>query len=107
PDLARHGLLDPRLAVVGAGGLRGLYRAARDLLEIRLAHAAVPPTVSAWMRTCGCPTPAATRCPPLPQKPVAISRSAATPSISLSASSPLPISVAPRTGEVTFPFSIR
>jgi len=38
---------------------------------------------------------------------VAIAKSAATPSICLSASSPLPISVAPRTGEVIWPFSIR
>ena len=71
-DLARHGLLHPGLGVVGARRLRGLHGALCDAFEVGLAHAAVPPTVSAWMRTCGWPTPAATRWPALPQNPVAI-----------------------------------
>ena len=70
-------------------------------------HAAVPPTVSPRMRTCGWPTPAATRWPAFPQKPVAMARSPAIPSIAASASTPLPTSVAPRTGELTRPPSIR
>src|SRR5205814_4857265 len=89
-DLSGHGLLHPGLGVARAGGHGGVDRAPGHGFEILLAHAAVPPTVSAWMRTCGSPTPAGTRWPPLPQKPVAIDRSAATPSISLSASRPLP-----------------
>ena len=47
-----------------AGGERGLDGAPGGVLE---RHAAVPPTVSSRMRTCGWPTPAGTVWPALPQ----------------------------------------
>jgi hypothetical protein len=53
-DLALHGALGVGVGVLGAGGQGGVDRPPRDGLEVeRLAHASVPPTVSAAIRTCG------------------------------------------------------
>src|SRR5438132_212432 len=73
------------------------------------AHACVPPTVRPSMRTVGRPTPTGTDCPSLPQVPMPSSsrRSAPTRVMRVSTSGPLPMSVAPRTGRVTLPPSIR
>ena len=60
PDLALDALLGVALGVARPRRDGRLDHAARGRLEVR-AQAAVPPTVSAPMRTCGCPTPAATR----------------------------------------------
>ena len=59
-DLALHPLLHERLGVAGARRERGVDGLLRDRLQVE-AHASVPPTVSAAIRTWGCPTPAATR----------------------------------------------
>src|SRR2546430_1760590 len=72
-------------------------------------HTAVPPTVSSSMRIVGSPTPTGTDWPSLPQVPTPSSslRSRPTRATRVSASGPLPISVAPLTGAVTRPSSIR
>jgi len=61
---------------------------------------AVPPTVKPSMRKVGWPTPTGTLWPSLPQVPTPVSRRMSLPIIltRLSASGPLPMSVAPFTG---------
>src|SRR5579862_8507523 len=80
----------------------------RDVQEV-IAHAAVPPTVILSIFTVGIPTPTGTLCPSLPQTPIPSSswRSWPTMLTYFSASGPLPISVAPFTGRVSLPFSMR
>jgi CysZ protein len=69
----------------------------------------VPPTVRPSMRSVGWPTPTGTLWPSLPQVPTPGSSAMSLPIIEtrVSASGPLPISVAPLTGVVILPFSIR
>src|SRR6185503_13137105 len=69
----------------------------------------VPPTVSPSILSVGWPTPTGTLWPSLPQVPMPGSSARSLPIIDtrVSASGPLPISVAPLTGCVTLPFSIR
>src|SRR5262245_32561001 len=69
----------------------------------------VPPTVSPSIRTVGRPTPTGTDCPFLPQVPMPSSscRSFPTMLMRLSTSGPLPIKVAPFTGRVSLPPSMR
>ena len=68
----------------------------------------VPPMVRPSMRSVGWPTPTGTLWPSLPQVPMPGSRPMSLPIIvtRVRASGPLPISVAPLTGWVIFPFSI-
>src|SRR5438270_6941982 len=85
----------------GYGALGGTLQA--------FAHCAVPPTVILSILTVGTPTPTGTLCPSLPHTPMPSSsfRSFPTMLTYFSASGPLPISVAPRTGRVILPSSIR
>src|SRR5206468_11576437 len=89
-------------------------RAVGDLLRNGLPirekmRQAVPPTVRPSIFTVGWPTPTGTLCPSLPQVPMPESRARALPIMltRVRASGPLPISVAPFTGCVTLPSSIR
>src|SRR5580658_6360356 len=89
-----------------------LYRLLRKPPQPRrnlCAHRAVPPTVMRSSLTVGIPTPTGTLCPSLPQVPTPSSSSRSLPTIDtyLSASGPLPISIASRTGAVILPSSIR
>src|SRR5437879_4457764 len=61
---------------------------------------AVPPTVSPSILSVGCPTPTGTLWPSFPQVPTPVSSARSLPIIEtrVSASGPLPISVAPFTG---------
>src|SRR3989475_1791738 len=70
---------------------------------------AVPPTVRPSIFRVGWPTPTGTLCPSLPQVPMPESSARSLPIMltRVSASGPLPISVAPFTGCVTLPSSIR
>src|ERR1700724_1399197 len=88
-----------------------LSRRLRDIQKTfaHAAHADVPPTVILSIFTVGMPTPTGTLCPSLPQTPMPSSswRSLPTMLTYFSASGPLPISVAPFTGRVILPSSIR
>src|SRR5262247_3613018 len=77
--------------------------------ERGVAHTWVPPTVMPSMRIVGSPTPTGTDCPSLPHVPTPSSscRSWPTRETRVSASGPLPMSVAPFTGVVTRPSSMR
>src|SRR5688572_22975567 len=79
-----------------------------EILERRETQA-VPPTVMRSSLMVGMPTPTGTLCPSLPQMPMPSSNFRSLPTIDtyLSASGPLPTSVAPRTGVVILPSSIR
>ncbi len=72
-------------------------------------YAPVPPTVIASIFRVGWPTPTGTDCPSLPHVPTPLSNARSLPTIDtrLMASGPLPISVAPLTGAVILPSSIR
>src|SRR2546422_518560 len=72
-------------------------------------HACVPPTVISSTLIVGRPTPTGTDCPSFPQVPIPSSNFRSLPTIDtfLRISGPLPISVAPFTGVVTRPSSIR
>ena len=72
-----------------------------------LEHQPVPPTVISAMRSVACPVPTGTPCPSLPQMPVLTSKSPAITSIFMRMSMPLPTRVAPRSGVVILPSSIR
>src|SRR3972149_1947070 len=69
----------------------------------------VPPTVIPSILIVGIPTPTGTDWPSLPHVPMPVSSSRSFPTIEtfFSTSGPLPLSVAPLTGTVTFPSSIR
>ncbi|MND89698.1 hypothetical protein D3C80_817640 [compost metagenome] len=69
----------------------------------------VPPTVIASIFRVGWPTPTGTDWPSLPQVPTPLSSARSLPTIDtrLIASGPLPIRVAPLTGAVILPSSIR
>src|SRR2546426_4495726 len=89
-------------------------RAVGDLLRNGLPirekmRQAVPPTVRPSIFKVGWPTPTGTLCPSLPQVPMPESSARSLPIMltRVSASGPLPISVAPFTGCVTLPSSIR
>ena len=88
--------------VGGGGATRSAARRARRRAARRIvaAHTWVPPTVMPSMRMVGSPTPTGTDCPSLPQVPTPSSsgRSRPTRLTRVSASGPLPISVAPFTG---------
>src|SRR5262249_5216842 len=73
------------------------------------AHACVPPTVRPSMRIVGRPTPTGTDWPFLAQVPMPSSRARSCPTMLMRVrtSGPLPIRVAPFTGRVTAPCSIR
>src|ERR1700741_253605 len=111
PDEAAH-RLHRRQRVVGR---QRDERAVRDACDERLDAGqaefppTVPPTVSASMRSVGWPTPTGTLWPSLPQVPMPVSSARSLPIIEtrVSASGPLPMSVAPLTGWVTWPFSMR
>src|SRR5687767_6803891 len=70
---------------------------------------AVPPTVNPSIFSVGWPTPTGTLWPSLPQMPTPSSRARSLPTMltRFIASGPLPISVAPFTGTVTLPSSMR
>src|SRR5581483_10795698 len=110
PD--RRGELVPlgnrTLGVLGARRQRLLYGVRRQLGQMILAHA-VPPTVMRSILMVGIPTPTGTLCPSLPQVPMPSSsrRSLPTMLTYFSASGPLPIRVALRTGRPSLPSSIR
>src|SRR6185437_2008765 len=72
-------------------------------------HLAVPPTVMRSSFTVGIPTPTGTLCPFFPHVPMPSSSARSFPTMDtyFSDSGPLPISVAPFTGAVTLPSSIR
>src|SRR4029079_6260441 len=74
-----------------------------------VGHAAVPPTVRPSTSNVGCPTPAGTLCPPLPQMPMpsSSSRSLPIPLTLVSTVGPSPISVAPWTGSAILPLRMR
>src|SRR5262249_21493735 len=105
-----EGLLFDEEAV---GGCRTTRRRALEHVSqqrgVELGHTAVPPTVIPSRRIVGKPTPTGTDWPSLPQVPTPSSsaRSCPTRLTRVSASGPLPISVAPFTGFVTRPSSIR
>src|SRR5688572_11071395 len=94
--------------VLGAHRAQGFHldrvAAARAFLD----HA-VTPTVRPSILSVGCPTPTGTLCPSLPQVPMPESSSRSLPIMltRVSTSGPLPIRVAPFTGWVTLPFSMR
>src|SRR5262249_8004173 len=73
------------------------------------SYAWVPPTVRPSMRTVGKPTPTGTDWPSFPHVPMPSSsfRSLPTMVMRVSTSGPLPMSVAPLTGRVTLPPSIK
>src|SRR6185437_14849596 len=73
------------------------------------AHRPVPPTVMRSSLTVGMPTPTGTLWPSLPQVPMPSSSARSWPTIDtcFSASGPLPMRVASRTGAVTLPSSMR
>src|SRR5207245_9002466 len=96
---------------VGSGGAEH-GRALEDRDEqvgVDPAHTCVPPTVIPSMRMVGRPTPTGTDWPSLPHVPIPACsfRSWPTRVTRVSASGPLPMSVAPLTGAVTRPSSIR
>src|SRR2546421_6312495 len=70
---------------------------------------AVPPTVRPSIFKVGCPTPTGTLWPSLPQVPMPLSSARSLPIMltRVSASGPLPMRVAPFTGCVTLPSSMR
>src|SRR5262245_10264033 len=74
-----------------------------------LIHRCVPPTVISSIRMVGRPTPTGTDCPSFPHVPMPSSslRSCPTMETLVRISGPLPINVAPLTGLVTFPPSIK
>src|SRR6185295_15410448 len=86
-------------------------RAVGDVLDegVDRAQALVPPTVRPSIFSVGCPTPTGTLCPSLPQVPMPLSSSRSLPIMltRVSASGPLPMRVAPFTGCVTLPSSMR
>src|SRR6185369_14899940 len=95
-------------------GVAGRRAAALGLIEhvgeeVEHRYTCVPPTVIPSMRIVGKPTPTGTDWPSLPQVPTPSSSARSWPTrlTRVSASGPLPISVAPLTGAVTRPFSIR
>src|SRR5260363_300239 len=69
----------------------------------------VPPTIILSSLNVGWPTPTGTLCPSLPHTPTPASSAISLPIIRIrfNASGPLPLSVAPLTGAVILPFSIR
>src|SRR5580658_3735766 len=80
-----------------------------DFFAFDCHYCPVPPTVMRSSFTVGMPTPTGTLCPALPQVPIPSSSARSFPTIEtyFSASGPLPINVAPLTGRVTLPSSIR
>src|SRR5262249_4605524 len=94
---------------VGGTGVEGLpHDVAGKRVEMVPAHA-VPPTVMRSTLMVGIPTPTGTDCPSLPQTPMPSSRCKSFPTMLtyFNASGPLPMSVAPRTGRVILPSSIK
>src|SRR5579871_4299215 len=77
--------------------------------RVGLAQTAVPPTVSPAIFRLGCATPTGTLWPFLPQTPTPSSKAKSLPIIvtRVSAEGPSPIRVAPLTGVLIFPSSIR
>src|SRR4029434_11305795 len=98
---------------VGGGGAAGLGASEHVHEQVGArrgaAHTWVPPTVMPSMRVVGNPTPTGTDCPSLPQVPTPSSSFRSEPTIDtrVSTSGPLPIKVAPLTGDVTLPSSIK
>ena len=72
-------------------------------------HTACPPTVRPSIFSVGCPTPTGTVCPSLPQLPMPPSNAQSLPTMltRVNTSGPFPINVAPFTGDVIFPRSMR
>src|SRR5216683_5182778 len=100
----------PEWLVASAGfDAATFYFALVDLLAFDCHYCPVPPTVMRSSFTVGMPTPTGTLCPALPQVPIPSSRARSFPTIEtyFNASGPLPINVAPFTGRVTMPSSIR
>src|SRR5215471_13179583 len=94
----------------GFGLRRAMFdRLIDDVGEQFCCNHFVPPTVISEILIVGNPTQTGTLCPSLPQVPTPSSsaRSPATAVTFVRASGPLPMSVAPLTGAVTLPSSIR
>src|SRR5262249_42319094 len=74
-----------------------------------LSYDRVPPTVRSWMPSVGKPTPTGTDCPFFPHVPTPVSsaRSFPTMVIRVRTSGPLPMRLAPLTGRVSLPCSMR
>src|SRR5439155_12778067 len=100
---ALHHFLGQFQQMVGIGGSGMLARVPPRIDQ------AVPPTVMRSIRMVGMPTPTGTLCPFLPHTPMPSSRRISLPTrlTYCSASGPLPMSVALRTGRVSRPSSIR
>ncbi len=106
-----HGKRSRPVATCGGSQLRqpaSLCRPAATRHALPRWPQAVPPTVSASMRSVGWPTPTGTLWPSLPQVPTPSSSFRSLPTIEtrVSTSGPLPISVAPLSGVPIRPFSI-
>src|ERR1019366_7339719 len=111
-----HAHIGRKLLALGDGALgvartrrpRPLDDVVRQFHQVIGAHA-VPPTVILSILMVGIPTPTGTLCPSLPQVPMPSSSRRSLPTILtyFSASGPLPISVALRTGRVSLPSSIK
>src|SRR6185503_20388208 len=86
--------------------LRQLYRRFFSWVKF---HLCVPPTVISLIFIVGIPTPTGTLWPSLPHMPTpeSSSRSLPTAVTCFNASGPVPLSVAPLTGAVTLPSSIK
>src|SRR6185369_5447324 len=100
---------DHRVGGVGARAARAGDEVLDDVTELHARQACVPPTVMPSMRMVGRPTPTGTDWPSFPQVPMPSSsaRSCPTRVMRVSTSGPLPMRVAPRTGRVTLPPSMR
>src|SRR5262249_55721456 len=119
PDLGRQlgAVADDHLGVVGAGLPGPLDRELRDVaqlldggfIDLRAAHAWVPPTVIDDSRTVGVPTLTGTLWPSLPHVHMPSDSSKSAPSMSTRrrTSGPLPIRFTPLSGAVSLPSSIR
>src|SRR6266545_2835619 len=105
-DPGPGGLLGICLDALAAGRLTG--QPLDDLVQLD-GHAAppVPPTVMRAIRMVGAPLPTGTPWPSLPQMPSLTSKSLPRASIAAITLGPSPTRLAPRTGVVTSPFSIR
>ena len=110
PHLGREGLvLDHEGVGLGGALAAGPLEDVAQEVEQGPAQTWVPPTVIPSMRIVGSPTPTGTDWPSLPQVPTPSSRARSPPTrlTRVRASGPFPMRVAPLTGAVTRPPSMR